>query len=507
MINRIIIVGGGTAGWLVANHLGQAMKSRPEMKITLIESPTIPTIGVGEGTVPAIRQSLRKFGISESDFIQRCNVTFKQSIKFVNWLDKNIHGENHYHHLFDVPVPYGIDLAPFWLNQHKQTAFADLVAAQYQVVEAGLAPKAITSPEFGGLTSYAYHLDARKFADFLHEHAVKHFGINHLYGDITDIDRDVDGYITALHSPQLGLQPCDFVIDCSGFNSVLLGEKMQVKFIDRSDHLLTDVALAVQIPTMEHSIVPPYTLATAHQAGWIWDIALTNRRGVGLVYSSSHMDEEQACLKLNRYIGGGLENYPWRKINMRIGRREKFWHKNCVAIGLSQGFVEPLEATSILMTDFSADLLSKRFPENRAALELLEQRFNQRLLHAWEQTFDFIKLHYCISDRSDSSFWLDNRDPATIPDTLLQKIALWRHHPPAREDFFTKFEIFDFENYLYVLYGMKFNTPAPKLAPEYIKMAAAVQERVTLEAEVLKQKLISHRALLEKIHKFGLQRL
>lgn len=506
-MNRIIIVGGGTAGWLVANHLGHAMKSKPEVQVTLVESPTIPTIGVGEGTVPAIRQSLHKFGISESDFIQRCNVTFKQSIKFVNWLDKNTHGENHYHHLFDAPVPYGVDLTPLWLNQQDPSAFADLVAAQFRVVEEGLAPKAITSAEFSGLTSYAYHLDARKFADFLHEHAVKHFGVNYLSGDITDIERDVDGYITALHSPQLGLLSCDFVIDCSGFNSVLLGDKMQVKFIDRSDHLLTDVAIAVQIPTNENSVVPPYTLATAHQAGWIWDIALTNRRGVGLVYSSAYMDEEQACLKLNRYIGGGLENHPWRKINMRVGRREKFWHKNCVAIGLSQGFVEPLEATSILMTDFSADLLCKRFPDSRAAIELLATRFNQRLLHAWDQTFDFIKLHYCISDRSDSAFWLDNRDKSTISDALQQRIALWRYHPPSREDFFTKFELFDFENYLYVLYGMKFKTPAPHLTAEYIKMAQVVMDRVVQDANVLQHQLSSHRALLDKIHKFGLQRI
>lgn len=505
MISKVVVVGGGTAGWLAVNHLAHSLKGQP-VQITLLESPTIPTIGVGEGTVPAIRQSLKKMGISEADFIRECDVTFKQSIKFINWLDRAQHGENAYHHLFDVPVPFGLDLTADWLQQPQQP-FAAHVAKQYAVVQANKAPKLISTPEYQGLTSYAYHLDAKKFAAFMQRHAIEKAGVCYRQADVLDVELDAAGYIVALNTAQHGRVEADFVVDCTGFSSLILGQKLGVPFIDRSDWLLTDTALAVQVPFAQDIEIPSFTLATAHQAGWIWDIHLNSRRGVGLVYSSAHLSEDAATAKLDKYLGGNLAQHSFRKIPMKVGRRQHFWQRNCVAIGLSQGFVEPLEATAILVADFSADLLSKRFPKDRAENELLAARFNQRVVHCWDQILEFIKLHYCASDRSDSQFWRDNRDPATIPPQLRDKLQLWRSFPPCREDFFSKFEIFDFENFLYVLYGMKYPTQTPICAAEYLAIAAKHRQQVAQQALMLTEQLPGHRALLEKIRQYGLQKI
>ncbi|SEA07702.1 tryptophan halogenase family protein [Alkalimonas amylolytica] len=506
MIRNIAVVGGGTAGWLVANHLGQAFRHLPDYQITLIESPSIATIGVGEGTVPAIRYSLKKFGVSETDLFNQCDATFKHSIHFINWLDRNKHGDNGYHHLFSNPLLRGLDLTSLWLQQGGD--YASFVSPQATVVAAKLAPKLITTAEYQCTVPYAYHFDARKFAGLLHTNATRSFQVKYLQADVTDIRTDEAGFITHLMTAQHGALAFDFVVDCTGFQASLLGEKLKIPFQSCADQLFTDTALAVQVPYSQEPQLPPYTLASAHQAGWIWDIALTSRRGVGFVYSSAHMAEEKAYQKLERYVGKSeLAALSVRKIPMRVGRRAKFWHKNCVAIGLSQGFVEPLEATAILLADFSADLLSQCFPADRDEMNLVAERFNQRMVHAWDRVLDFIKLHYCISDRTDSDFWHDNREPASIPESLQQKLALWRNHVPTREDFFSKFEVFDLENYLYVLYGMRYPTKKPLLRSDYQAQAELAAKQVQQQAMALTAELGLHMDLLAKIKQYGLQRL
>ncbi|WP_404339358.1 tryptophan halogenase family protein [Pseudoalteromonas mariniglutinosa] len=504
MIKKVAIVGGGTAGWLAANHLGHALHEQG-IAITLIESANIPTIGVGEGTVPSMRQSLAKFGVSESEFIKECDVTFKQSIKFVNWLDKHTHGDNFYHHLFDHPHLFGDELSADWLANGQATRYADYVSKQALCCERQLAPKTIATPEFAGINGYAYHFDAKKFAIFLSKHAQQQFAVKHLYADINDVVTDEAGYITHLVTANNDQLAFDFVIDCSGFSAAILAQKLHVGFIDRSEQLLTDTALTLQVPTDELQEIPPYTIATAHQAGWIWDIALTSRRGVGFVYSSKHLSEQQARAKLHRYLGDQFTHLKARKIPMKVGRRDKVWHKNCVAIGLSQGFVEPLEATAILLADFSANLLAKRFPTQREQIPLIATDYNQHVAYVWDQTFDFIKMHYCISDRKDSAFWLENRDLSLVSEKLKSNLARWQVFPPIREDFASKFDLFDLENYLYVLYGMRYTSTSvipPATTSEIKKQQAFQQSRI----EQLVSELPKHRELLNKISQYGLQK-
>lgn len=296
-IKRILILGGGTAGWLAANHLGKALEHRQDVTITLVESPDIPIIGVGEGTVPAIRQSLKRFGISESEFIRRCDVTFKQSIKFVNWMDKDRHGAgNFYHHLFDMPSPLGEDLTQHWLD-NTNTAYGDMVSPQHKVCEAGRAPKRITHSEYEGALGYAYHLNAAKFAKLLAENAIRRFNVEHIMANVQEVTLRENGEIASLETDCRGSIGADFFIDCSGFESLLIDKTLKVPFVDKSHQLFADKAIAVQVPIDENEAIPPYTLATAHQAGWIWDIALTHRRGVGFVYSSKYMDDDTADRK------------------------------------------------------------------------------------------------------------------------------------------------------------------------------------------------------------------
>lgn len=321
-----------------------------------------------------------------------------------------------------------------------------------------------------------------------------------------DIRINEEGFIQSLLTDTQGWLAFDFFIDCTGFSSYFLGQKLQVPFIDKSHQLLIDTALVKQVPTPPESEIPPYTLATAHQAGWIWDIALPARRGVGFVYSSKYLDDTDAQRKFANYLGNPVET-EFRKISMKVGHRSVFWKKNCVAIGLSQGFIEPLEATAILLADYAAKLLADKFPRCKADIDRLEKRFNKILLYSWARVFDFIKMHYYLSDRTDSDFWLDNRNPETLSDSLLDLLALWRTYSPKQDDFFSKFEVFDVENYLYVLYGMRYVTQSNPPASAYLASAERQYEAVQKQSQQLLQTLPKHRELLEKIRLHGLQKI
>jgi tryptophan halogenase len=511
-INKVVIVGGGTAGWLAANHLGKALNNKDKMSVTLIESPDIPPIGVGEGTVPNIRKTLASFGISETEFFRTCEATFKQSIKFINWMDKDRAGkDNFFHHLFDVPSKYGDDLTEHWLNDGQDKLYADFVSAQHSACEQSKAPKFITTPEYQGDLGYAYHLNAAKFAQLLAKNAVTKYGVEHLRANVTQVELNDKGEISTLVTDAHGSLDYDFYIDCTGFESLLIDKALKVPFVSKSKELLVNTALVVQVPTKESDEIPPYTLATAHQAGWIWDIALTNRRGVGFVYSNNHMTDEEAEAKLDTYLGGKLgdklDGLTYRKLPMKVGHREKFWHKNCVVLGLAQGFLEPLEASSILLTDFAAGYLADRFPQNKSDMAALEKRFNHVMGYAWDRVVDFVKLHYCISDRTDSQFWLDNKKSENIPATLQERLTLWQQFTPQKEDFFSKFEVFDYDNYLYLLYGMKYQTQLKKQDENDQEKAIQHANHITEISKQLNNALPSHRDLINKIKQYGLQEI
>lgn len=489
---RIAIIGGGTAGWLAANHLGYELCADAEVEITVIESPDVPIIGVGEGTVPAIKTSLRKFGISEADLLVACDTTFKNGIKFQGWLDAAKHGEGHfYYHPFASPFPDGLDITPAWLEQ-QQRPFSD-VSISTRVAEAQRCPKQISSPPYAGEVEYAYHVNAHKFAALLAENAQKRFRVRHLFATVVDAERAADGSIAALRMASGEIAPFDFYVDCSGFASLLTQRVLKVPFVDKSHQILTDTALVQQVPTNPDEEIPPYTLAVAHEAGWIWDIPVTHRRGTGFVYASSHMSESRAIECYARHLGVSPDTLAPRRIPMKIGYRQQFWFQNCVALGLAQGFVEPLEATSILVTDFSANLLSRNFPRMRDDAQALRHGYNEAVTYTWERVIDFVQLHYHLSDRGDSSFWLENRHEAHLSDLLRERLARWAIRHPQKNDFSSRFDLFDVDNHLYVLYGMRFATRPLPISDFERRESLEQFEHVTRAVEQAVRTLPSHR--------------
>ncbi len=518
-ISRVVIVGGGTAGWLAANHLATKLKPNSDngITITLIESPDIPTVGVGEGTVPSIRQTLREFNISETELIRYTNATFKQSIKFYDWTDtpaenSNLKAKrkNQYHHLFNYPQIQNFDLTSYWLSQKKKDrlSYAEIVSAQRMVADEGYAPKLITHPEYSGFCDYAYHIDASKFSELLKNNAINKLGVRHVLDNVDSVEIQDSGDIKSVLCRNSGVVEGDFFVDCSGFSSILLGKALNVPFVDKRHQLFVDHAVVAQVPYLtESSKIPCYTKSFAKKNGWIWDIGLSNRRGVGYVYSSHYTDHEHAETTLRNYLGVLGDSAKCRKIAMKIGYRKKFWQGNCVAIGLSQGFVEPLEATGLLTFDATSRMLANNFPVLKSDIGLLSKRFNHTVKYAWDRVIDFVKLHYFLSKRNDSEFWIDNRGLSSVPDSLLEKLELWKSRPPTSYDFFTKHEIFNLDNYLYVLYGMDFET---KIDESHFLYDQSPQVDLFIrqsrkEAEQLCKQLIPHRALIEKIKKYGLQ--
>ncbi|KGK01001.1 tryptophan halogenase family protein [Thalassotalea sp. ND16A] len=461
-INHVVVVGGGTAGWLTAANLAKQFNSNNSnsVQVTLIESPDIPTIGVGEGTWPTMRKTLAKLGISETTFLRRCNASLKQATKFVNWQQAPKAGvDNHYYHLFtSIFDPSDFNLAPYWQlgKIGDNLSYADSVSVQGQICEMNLAPKAITSKEFEGIQNYAYHLDAGLFTDLLREHATEQLGVKHISANVTGVNLDDDGYIQSITTDTNGTIDGGFFVDCTGFKSLLLGEALNVPFKSVANTLLTDHAVTMQVPYENEEVdVASCTISTAQAAGWTWDIALSNRRGTGYVYSSKHTSHEDAEQLLRDYIGPQAENLVARKIKMNVGYREKFWHKNCLAVGLSAAFVEPLEASAIFLIEAAANMLSELFPKNRKSMPLIEQKFNDSFQFRWQKTIDFIKMHYLLSKRSEP-FWQDNKHPDTIPATLLQSLERWQEQALTDYDFDNVYEPFPLESYQYVLYGMGF---------------------------------------------------
>ena len=468
-ISKIVIIGGGTAGWLAACRIAAAARpaAAEPISVTLVESPDVATIGVGEGTWPTMRATLERIGIGEVEFLLACDASFKHGSRFSGWANGT--ADDVYFHPFTPPVeadPRGLVAA--WQTSAAGEAFADVVTPQPQVARQCLAPRQRTMPDFAGALNYGYHLDAGKLAALLMRHATERLGVRHLRDHVTGVDRAEDGAIAAVRTRENGAVDGDLFLDCSGHAALLVGD---VPFIDRSDVLFNDRALAVQVPVTPESPIAAQTDATAHAAGWIWDIGLPTRRGVGCVYSSAHMSDDEALATLTAYLGPSAPIVP-RRLSFRSGHRAQFWTGNCLAIGLSAGFLEPLEASAIVTVELSLDALLDDWP-TRATMPLVAARFNTLFRYRWDRIVEFLKLHYVLS-RRNGRYWQDHRDPKSIPPRLAEMLALWKHRPPLRADLPMVDEMFPAASYQYILYGMGAGAPAagplrtgtpPSLAP------------------------------------------
>jgi len=481
----------------------------------LIESANIPAVGVGEGTWPTMRSTLRALGISETDFITECDASFKQGAKFAKWCTGE--KDDFYYHPLVLPQGFGkTDMAAHWLAKQGQgSSFSDEVCYQEAVCEQGLAPKTIRTPEFSDVANYAYHLDSAKFALFLQKHCQEKLGITHIVDDVISVNSlDVEqgtpkGDICSVTTQNHGDIAGDLFVDCTGFASLLLGKHYGIPFKSCSDILFIDTALAVQVPyDNDDSAIASHTISTGQEAGWIWDIGLQHRRGVGYVYSSKHSTEEQALAVLADYVGDKFSTLKVRKIPIVSGHREKLWHNNCVAIGLSAGFLEPLEASALVMVELAAQMLSEQLPQSRDVMAVVAKRFNEIALYRWEKIIDFLKLHYILSERKEP-FWQENRDLATIPQSLQDLMKLWEYRSPADNDFTSNNEVFPAASYQYVLYGMGFRS-------DYSHTKYALDDKEFANNQFIQNKklidkalssLPKNRDLLNKIKEFGFSRI
>jgi tryptophan halogenase len=508
-IRSVVIVGGGTAGWLTAGiiaarHQGSMQEG---FSVTLVESPNVPIIGVGEGTWPTLRTTLEKMGVSETEFFRECDSAFKQGAKFARWTTGT--ADDAYYHPLMLPQSFTqINLAPFWLRDGAGTTFCDAVCPQGLICDDGLAPKTITTAEYRAVANYAYHLDAGKFAPFLQRHCTSKLGVRHVLADVTEVRRAESGDIASIVTAQAGTISGDLFVDCTGFSSLLLGKTLGVGFQDCSDILFCDTALTVQVPyDTPDAPMPSQTLSTAEEAGWIWDIGLPTRRGIGYVYSSRHSSEEAAYEVLRRYIGPQHHDRPVRKIPIRSGHREIFWKHNCVAVGLAAGFLEPLESSAIVLIELSAKLIAEQLPANREVMDIVATRFNEVTRYRWGRIIDFLKLHYVLTQRTDNRFWIDNVDPATVPERLGNLLRLWKYHSPWYFDEFDRLEeIFPAASYQYVLYGMGFRTEGGlRENPATEQMAAKLLKENIAVTRQMRSQLPKNRELIRKIHDYGLQ--
>jgi tryptophan halogenase len=502
---NILIVGGGTAGWLTAAYLAKALAllDNPHLTITLVESRDIGIIGVGEGTFPTIRETLRFLEIDERKFIRESSATFKQGILFSDWLHEPRAGKRHrFFHPFEAPFySEETSLVPYWLLQEAKgrPSFAEAVTIQNRVAGAKRAPKRLGEPDFDGPLNYAYHIDARNLARLLAERA-QELGVAHVTGELEHSELGGDGAIERLVLKDGSVLTADLYVDCSGFHAELIGRALESPFRSVRDCLFADRAAACKVPNDDPAApIESYTLANAHEAGWTWDIGLADARGIGCVYSSDHMEDDRALAILGDYVGRGFDESAVRTISFDTGYRERQWVRNCVAIGLSAGFLEPLEATGLVLIEAAVAMLAELFP-HQGPVDAPARRFNQLMAARFDNIVKFLKLHYCLSQRAEP-FWRENADPATIPDELQELLGQWRYRPPGRFDFILDVETFAFFNYQYILYGMEFPTDLSAGRSDFPNVAAARKlfDRIRVFGEKAALDLPSHRDLVSEL--------
>ena len=503
--HNVLIVGGGTGGWLTACFLAKTLGAGGAAEgvgITLVESPEIGIIGVGEGTFPSIRGTLAAIGLDEARFVRECHATFKQGIRFDDWVrpkgapraGPNIHPFSHPSQRQGSP-----ELLPYWLRKlaGEGVPFAEAVSMQKRIADASRGPKRVGDADFAGPMNYAYHFDAGRFAKLLAEHG-RSLGVRHVLGTVERVALDGEGAIASVHTREHGALTADLYIDCTGFKAALIGEALGSPFRKVDDVLFVDRALAMQVPYPDpETPIPSYTISTAHEAGWTWDIGLQQRRGIGYAYSSRHSSPDRAEQVLREYIGPASDGIAARALTLNVGYRETQWVKNCVAVGLSGGFLEPLESSGIGLIETAAYLIGFLFPFNGETAPVAKT-FNELMRGRYERVVDFIKLHYCLTQRTDSPFWIDNADPRSIPVTLQGKLDMWRARAPHRLDFVSDLEMYPTTSWQYILYGMEFETQLHASATDPARHAEARREfeMIAQMAARAEADLPAHRALV-----------
>ena len=420
-MKNIVILGGGTAGWMTANLLQKKWRQRG-IQISVVESPDIGIIGVGEGSTPLLKEFFDSLEISESEWMPQCNATYKNGISFNDW--STVPGYESYFH----PFPCSLDFATFGFL-YKYTELrrkgADVLAHPNRfslmagLTERKLAP--LPAENFPFHFQYGYHFDSVLIGKFLREKA-KESGVSHIEATVEKVEQESDGSIKSLLLNTGQILSGDFFVDCSGFASILLQKTLKVPFVSFAENLFNDSAVA--IPTDIETEIPAETLSTALSNGWAWKIPLTNRFGNGYVFSSKYCSPDEAETELRTHLNILESDVEARHLKMKVGRVQETWAKNCVAVGLSQGFIEPLEATALQFVYSTIEQFSQALEEGNFSGKNRDE-FNARMNANFEGVRDYIVLHYKTNSRSDSQYLKDNRENQKISDNLRAMIECW----------------------------------------------------------------------------------
>jgi 2-polyprenyl-6-methoxyphenol hydroxylase-like FAD-dependent oxidoreductase len=422
MVKEIIIVGGGSAGWMAAIIMAKAWVNH-SIRITLIESADVGIIGVGEGSTPALKSFFDQTGIPEAEWMPECNATYKCGITFANWSTRA--GFEHYYH----PFPSAVDnhtLPLFIHNAQQRLAGVDVHAhpnrffLSQRLAERSLAPKAHHNFPFE--TQYGYHFDAVLLGKFLRRKAMS-MGVIHRECHVQDVVLDQQGNIEHLVTSEGEVLRADFFVDASGFNGLLIQKALQTPFVSYSSQLFNDAAVALPSDITEK--IPTQTFSTALKHGWAWKIPLTNRYGNGYVYSSTFCSADQAEQELREHLELLEADVPVRHLKMKVGRVEQHWNSNCLAVGLAQGFIEPLEATALFLIQQTVAIFVEMFERGDFTMRH-QAAFNQRINQQFDGTRDYILTHYKTSSRTDTDYWRANTAGYhQVSDSLRELYQCW----------------------------------------------------------------------------------
>ncbi len=447
-LRSITIVGGGTAGWLTAAFLNRFCKSkdaRHSLEITLIESPSIPIVGVGEASLPGMVVLLNQLGVSEAEFFKATDATFKVAAHFINWNHDDKGQPVEFLNVLNAPNPIdGRQLADYFVTfdparsaSNAGMAYVRAFSPAVEIMLRNLAPRRPGEPEFSAELGYTYHFDATKLATFLRDIATSR-GVKHILDDVDAVNLDERGFVKSLSLRVKGEHAIDLVIDCTGFRGSILQKALGEPFETYGDYLLNDRAAVVQIPHSDPRVIAPTTRATGFSAGWNFNIPLTTRVGTGYVYSSQFISDDKAVEELLAFYGDQAKGCEPRVIPMRTGRVRNAWVKNCVALGLASGFIEPLEATAIFMSDLGSRWLHHYLPTQDFEPELAAA-FNRQFSRLYEEVRDLVQLHYHLNNRQDTAYWKAAREGVKLSDRLQENLKVWRHATPESLDLESSF--------------------------------------------------------------------
>ncbi|MFD9815595.1 tryptophan halogenase family protein [Streptomyces sp. NPDC059080] len=498
VINSVVIVGGGTAGWMSASYLKAAFGDR--INVTLVESDRVSSIGVGEATFSTVRHFFDYLGLDEREWMPECAGSYKLGIRFENWRKS---GEHFYHPFERLGASDGFSLADWWLAEgDRSKPFDRSCFITPALCEAQRSPRMLDGSLFASSLDgslgrstleeqraqfpYAYHFDAGLLAQYLTKYGTDR-GVRHVVDDVVDVGRDERGWLSHVTTREHGELAGDLFIDCTGFRGLLINQTMEEPFESFQDVLPNNRAVALRVPQPDQATtgMRPYTTATAREAGWIWTIPLFGRNGNGYVYSDEFCTPEEAERTLREFAAPGQDDLEANHIRMRIGRNRRSWVKNCVAIGLSSAFVEPLESTGIFFIQHGIEQLVKHFPDERWD-QMLARSYNDRVAHVLDGVKEFLVLHYRAAQRDDTPYWKEAK-VRPLPDALAARLETGASHLLDEEAVYPYYHGFEQYSWITMMLGLGHEPARPRPTLAHIDPAGARAEWAKLKADAERQ--------------------